>query len=242
MDFTYSNYTNFVRALIDKGYSCLPFSSSDARRLDKSHLLLRHDVDMDPEAAVPMAIEENRIGARSTYFILLSNRHTNPLDSNFRSAVSQIRDLGHWVGLHFDATQYGLTAQSADFAHFVGRESKLLSDLAEVDVDSVSFHRPARELIGSSGRLTFPLCHTYEATFISDIEYCSDSSGRWGYGPPTEREAVKVGLPFHFLTHPICWGNDEAVPTERIRRWMANRVRADYEYEIPDLENPFGDA
>ena len=242
MQFKLSEYANFVSGLLTDGYSCLPFSSEKARDLDQKHLLLRHDVDIDPVAALPMAHEEHRIGARATYFILLSNRHTNPLDVEFRTAVQKLSNLGHWIGLHFDASQYGLTAESPDFAHFVRQETDLMVALTGKAPDSVSFHRPARDLIGAPRELTYPLSHTYESTFVRDIEYCSDSSGRWSYGPPTEREAVRSGLPFHFLTHPISWGVGDEEPTERIRQWMLHRVRTDYHYEIPHLENPFGES
>lgn len=230
-----------MRQLLDENYVCLPFSDPRAKRTAGRHLLLRHDIDIDPGAAIPMAIAENSVGARSTYFVLLSNRHTNPLTQEFRKAVQAIAELGHWIGLHFDATQYGLSVDDVDFPIYVRREVELLEWSSEITVDSVSFHRPAKELLSSSGSLTAPLVHTYEHEFIREIEYCSDSSGRWAYGPPEEREAHKVGKPFHFLTHPMWWGTGNEEPIERIKAWMASRVREDFAYELPDHPNPFGE-
>lgn len=241
MEFKLSSYTRFVAGLLDFGYRCLPFSSPHARSLTGKNLLLRHDVDMDPSVAVTMAAAERSVGAQSTYFILLSNRHTNPLDKDFRVAVQEISKLGHWIGLHFDATQYDLSASDSSFNQYVHKEASLLKSLTGIDVDSVSFHRPARDLINSSHELTSPLTHTYEPTFIEQMEYCSDSSGKWSYGPPNERAAIELGQPFHLLTHPISWGDDDLTPSERIRQWIYTRARTDEQYELPELEDVIGE-
>lgn len=241
MKFQLSEYSNFLSQMLDDGYICMPFSDPRAKSTTGRHLLLRHDVDIDPCAATAMAMAEDSVGARSTFFILLSSRHTNPLDHEFRRAVRTIAELGHWIGLHFDATQYGLSVDDLNFSVYVQREVELLEWSCGVEVDSVSFHRPAKELLSSSGSLTAPLVHTYEHVFIREIEYCSDSSGRWAYGPPQEREAHKLGKPFHLLTHPMWWGDSDVEPIERIQKWMASRVRDDFSYELPDYPNPFGE-
>jgi hypothetical protein len=241
MKFLLSEYSSFLRQLLDEGYECLPFSSPKARKTVGANLLLRHDIDIDPTAALPMAEVERSVGARSTYFVLLSNRHTNPLEKEFRESVETLAEMGHWIGLHFDATQYELSADDPNFSSFVRREVELLEWSADVTVDSVSFHRPSKDLLGSPGYLTAPLPHAYEHTFIREIEYCSDSSGRWAYGPPEERDAHKNGEPFHFLTHPVWWGDLDVEPSERITYWMRERVKTDFSYELPNMPNPFGE-
>lgn len=240
MQFLLSEYSGFLRQLLNDGYKCLPFSAPEARQTSGKNLLLRHDIDIDPTAALPMAEAERIVGARSTYYVLLSNRHTNPLDKEFRQSVQRLAALGHWIGLHFDATQYDLLADNPDFSSFVHREADLLEWSTGIKVDSVSFHRPARELLSAPGTLTAPLSHTYENIFLREIEYCSDSSGKWAYGPPEDRDAHKLGMPFHLLTHPICWADDSLEPPARIASWMRTRVFNDYEYEMPSLPNPFG--
>jgi hypothetical protein len=239
MKFLLSEYKTFIGRLITDGYTCLPFSSPAARDIDGKHLLLRHDIDIDPFAALEMALAENSVGAKSTYYVLLSNRHTNPLDKVFRNAVQNLVELGHWIGLHFDATQYDLHPEDPQFAEYVKREVELLKWTTGISADSVSFHRPARELLGTPGTLTSPFSHTYENVFLREIEYCSDSSGKWAYGPPGERDAPKLGKPFHLLTHPIWWGTDDVEPVSRVSQWMAHRVAADFSYELPHFDNPF---
>ncbi len=241
MKFLLSEYQSFLGQLMSDGYKCLSFSSPEARSIDGKNLLLRHDIDVDPSAAIEMARTENSVGARSTYYVLLSNRHTNPLDKAFRSAVRNLADLGHWIGLHFDATQYDLQPEDPSFSNYVAKEADLLEWTTGISVDSVSFHRPAKNLLSSPGSLTAPYSHTYENVFLREIEYCSDSSGRWAYGPPEDRQAHKTGKPFHFLTHPIWWGSEDVEPVSRVTNWMAQRVFDDFSYELPQSDNPFGD-
>lgn len=239
MKFLLNEYAEFVSSILSQGYTCRSFADPESRDTSARNLLLRHDLDIDPTAALPMAHAEHAVGAKATYYVLLSNRHTNPLDREFRDSVQEILSLGHWIGLHFDATQYELNAESSEFSSIVLKEARWLSEITEVPVDSVSFHRPSRDLIASSSQLTAPFVHTYEHIFIREMEYCSDSSGKWSYGPPEERTAIADGLPFHFLTHPIWWGVNEDEPLSRITRWMSKRVVNDFSYEIPDETNPY---
>lgn len=233
MQFSLDNYGDFVLELLAGGYACRSFKNVEAAASGGRQLFLRHDVDMDPCAALPMARLEAGIGAASTYFLLLSNRHTNPMDISFRRAVDEIVNLGHWVGLHFDASQYGLTAESSDFSKKVEFECRLFRLMFETDVESISFHRPTRDLINSPQSITGSWTHTYQETFVQNMEYCSDSSGRWAYGPPQDRAAILNGEPFHFLTHPISWSNDTLSPQERIVNWINRRAHDDVEYEVP---------
>ena len=235
VEFRLKDYGDYLKQLLDDGYECLSFADPRAREISGKHLLLRHDIDIDPEMAVPMARREAEVGARSTYYVLISTRHTNPLDIAFRHAVYEIANLGHWIGLHFDATQYGLTADSENFNECVQHEISLAEKILGVKMESISFHRPSRDLIASSAELTSPLRHTYEHVFMKEMEYCSDSSGKWAYGPPEDREAPKLGKPFHFLTHAIWWADNDLEPRERIESWMQHRHSFDLHWEMPDM-------
>ena len=50
--------------------------------------------------------------------------------------------------------------------------------------------------------------HTYMKKFIQDIDYCSDSEGRWRFNTPFEIIEKNKNNPvftLHLLTHPIWW-------------------------------------
>jgi len=80
------------------------------RPSDGVQVAIRHDLDMDLGAALPMAQVEARLGVRSTYYVL----HTAPYYGTFsgdafhrhdavRHAFREMQDRGHEIGLHADA-------------------------------------------------------------------------------------------------------------------------------------------
>ncbi len=88
------------RALIDAarrgGYR---FAGFDGEPL-AGDLYLRHDVDLDLEAALRMSELERELGVHATYFVMTTSVFYN-LDSTVgREALTRLREDGHAVGLH----------------------------------------------------------------------------------------------------------------------------------------------
>ena len=71
-----------------------------------NQIILRHDVDLDIYPAYKMALLENEIGVKSTFFILLNAQSYNPLSINNKNILREISSLGFEIGLHFDPTNY----------------------------------------------------------------------------------------------------------------------------------------
>ena len=70
-------------------------------RFDNNYRGLRHDIDHDTGVALDMAIYEEKIGLRATYYFLHTHAYNN--QPNFIDRLIQIQDLGHEVGVHLDA-------------------------------------------------------------------------------------------------------------------------------------------
>ncbi len=68
MDFTYSGYNSLISLLKDQNYS---FSSYHNWTKHKKSVILRHDVDYSIEDSLKLSELEQRLGVKSTYFILL---------------------------------------------------------------------------------------------------------------------------------------------------------------------------
>ena len=115
---------------------------------------------------------------------------------------TKIASLGHDIGLHFDITQY--EGSIDEIEERAVEECALLERLSGVPTSSLSFHRPARELLNRAGTYAGRR-HTYEPAFFSDIAYVSDSNGGWHHGHPTDHPAVVDGTAIQLLTHPIWW-------------------------------------
>lgn len=210
--FAPGDYEALLATLLNHGYEPVRLS---AIKPTQRHMFLRHDVDLCIERALQIAKREADVGVFSTFYFLLSTRFYNLASSRGRRVLSEISGLGHDIGLHFDVTQYaGLIDEIEEQAV---EECALLERLSGTQTASLSFHRPARELLNRSGTYAGRR-HTYEPAFFSDIAYVSDSNGGWHHGHPTDHAAVANGTAIQLLTHPIWWCASPATATVAVVR------------------------
>ncbi|WP_298125398.1 hypothetical protein [Brevundimonas sp.] len=223
LDFRQDDYRRLLERFIALGYD---FCDLEGLALGGRRVFCRHDVDLSLAHAMAMAELERRLGVSATYYVLISTEIYNLASAEGREWLKQICSLGHKVGLHFDATKYAPEQAALETA--AQHECHILETLSGEPVRTLSFHRPAKALLGLEG--TFAgRAHTYEPRFFRDTAYVSDSNGGWHYGHPLEHEAVTQGRPLQLLTHPIWWMHDEpasvVVAMERLRRQAAARQR-----------------
>jgi hypothetical protein len=222
-DFSLDGYEALIRELRGRGYE--PRGFLDAEPAER-HLILRHDIDLSIDVALTLAEREQAIGVRSTYFVLMRSELYNPLSSRNRRALVQIQELGHAIGLHFDAALYG--DDRAELEEACAEECRTLEAWLSRDVEVVSFHRPAQSLLDNASRLAGRR-HAYEPRFFREMGYCSDSRGDWHHGHPLEHAAVAEGRALQLLTHPIWWvalpGESVAERLDRLSQTQHDRFR-----------------
>lgn len=197
--FTWHDYTYLLKAFLNSGYIFSDYADLDP---EKSHVILRHDIDFSLEAARDIARIEADMGIVAHYFILLRTEFYNVCSPSDLIILEEIRDLGHEIGLHFDAAQYDNQMDVIQKA--VRRECEILETIVSVPVKSISFHRPAKSLQGIPNRLADRM-HAYQPQFFSDISYFSDSQGAFRFGHPLDSDAFRRKAAMQLLTHPIWW-------------------------------------
>jgi hypothetical protein len=203
-------------ALLDRGYEARSYESAE---LEKSHLILRHDIDMSLDAALPIAEIEKSFGLRAHYFVLVRTEMYNLFSAQAGRVLRELAALGHEIGLHFDASLH----DPADLDHAAAAECAALELATSAAVRTISFHRPAQMLLGYPDRLAGRL-HAYQPRFYSEMGYCSDSQGAWRHGHPLLHSAVRKKQALQLLTHPIWWnGTDSETPIARLDRFAASR-------------------
>lgn len=217
-EFSAAGYAALVRALLARGYTVRGFADAEPAA---RHLILRHDIDMVVEAAVPIAEAEAALGVAATYFVLVRSELYNPFAPSGATALTRIAALGHEIGLHFDAALYS----EAALEEAAARECAILEAFTERPVRTISFHRPHSSLLGRAGALAGRR-HAYEPRFFSDMGYSSDSRGGWHHGHPLTHDAVTAGRALQLLTHPIWWQEPPAPPTARLDALLDARVDA----------------
>ena len=61
-----SNYKSFISKFVKNGYKFIFFD--ELNKSKSNQVILRHDIDLDIDLAYEMAIIENSMGIKSTYF------------------------------------------------------------------------------------------------------------------------------------------------------------------------------
>ena len=217
-EFSATGYAALVRALLARGYTVRGFAEAEPAA---RHLILRHDIDMSIEAAVPIAEAEAALGVAATYFVLVRSELYNPFAPGGAVALARIASLGHEIGLHFDAALY----PEAVLEEAAARECAMLEAFAEHPVRTISFHRPHPSLLGRAGTLAGRR-HAYEPRFFRNMGYSSDSRGGWHHGHPLTHDAVIAGRALQLLTHPVWWQGPPAPPAARLDALLDARLDA----------------
>jgi hypothetical protein len=218
-DFSPAAYRGLVAALLDRGYEPRNYADADP---EKRHVILRHDLDMSLEASLPVAEIEQTLGVTAHYFVLLRTEMYNLFSDAARKILRHLTGLGHQIGLHLDASLYD--NDPAVLQRAANEECTALEAAAGTAVRTISFHRPAKALLGYPETLAGRL-HAYQPRFFTQMGYCSDSRGTWRHGLPLDHAAVREGRGLQLLTHPIWWtgeGNIGAIT--KLDRFLSERA------------------
>ncbi|MBK7091894.1 MAG: hypothetical protein IPH59_09250 [bacterium] len=95
--FSFDHYSYIMSQFLQGGYQFLHFT--DAPKAEK-YIYLRHDVDRSLEKALALALLEQQLGIKSTYFVRLHSRYYNCYSFPGLKALRDIRSAGHEIGLH----------------------------------------------------------------------------------------------------------------------------------------------
>jgi hypothetical protein len=212
-------YKLLLSAMLDRGYSAVPL---DAINSSSKVMFLRHDIDLCPARALAMARQEAELGLTATYYFLVSTQLYSIATKSVRSVLSEIRAMGHEIGLHFDAAQYSFEGGNLD--DHAAEECQILEACSGSSVKSISFHRPTPEFLNRAGTIAGRR-HCYEPSFFSDIAYLSDSNGGWHHGHPLGHPAIAAGKAIQLLTHPIWWVNAHPISTIATMRELHMELR-----------------
>jgi hypothetical protein len=199
------DYRALLSAFLDRDYKFCSFADLNSRT---GQIILRHDVDMSLSAALDIAKIEAEMGISAHYFVLLRTEFYNVMSPTDWKRLKAIQDLGHDIGLHFDASLY--LQDNAVMDMVAGIECDILEQILQRRVTSISFHRPVKSLQGLDRPLAGRL-HTYQPRFFSDISYASDSQGMFRFGHPLDSESFRSGLSIQLLTHPIWWAQENTI-------------------------------
>ncbi|MDH4118926.1 MAG: hypothetical protein OEW30_16215 [Acidimicrobiia bacterium] len=199
-DFSTDHYREIIGA-IQRSHQTLSFgevhSLGDALTDIPRFVIMRHDVELSVPAAVRLAEIDASEGVRSTFFLLQTSDY-NPFEEEEAGSIRRILDLGHDIGLHYDAAL--LDRLEVDATAVVTAQVALFEAYFKTTVFAMSSHMPMR-----SGRtLAVPgVIDVYDPRYMIDIKYLSDSTQRWREGVVTDN--LRRHDRIHLLTHEYIW-------------------------------------
>ena len=231
MRFTFDAYMSLLEDIRDRGYKYIFYDEIGTH--DKE-VLIRHDVDFSLEKALEMAKIESQLNVRSSYFVLITSPFYNIHEKKSRQIIKEILELGHKIGLHFDYTIYNTVIISEIIDH-AKKELELLSVSIESNVNTISFHRPAKFILDSNVFFSKSIINTYSKEFFKDIKYISDSRMSWKANPfdilCEDNKKIQI------LVHPIWYNIEEKSITEIFKVFFNLKSRALYN----DMNSNFTD-
>jgi hypothetical protein len=164
-----------------------------------------------------MASLEEKMGIRSTYFLMIRSAMYNILSIPNSELVRQIVGAGHEIGCHFDEQCYpGATA--AQLSARVDWERALLSHELGVPVDVISFHQPSKMVLDN--RIEVSCINTYDRNDMESFHYISDSNTVWKEGPPCKAFRDRKHPRLQLLIHPEWWTPDEMPLRQKWNRML----------------------
>jgi hypothetical protein len=95
-DFTLKTYRSLCLEFHKHGYNFITFADYCENNTRDKHVILRHDVDSNPENALRMAFCENRLNIRSSYYFRIIRNSFAP------DIIQEIAALGHEIGYHYE--------------------------------------------------------------------------------------------------------------------------------------------
>lgn len=215
-DFTETHFRDYLKQALEKYKVC---GVASAIKSQDNVCVWRHDIDISPQRAVRIAEIEAEEGIQSTYYVQLRSFFYNFFETTVKNCITEIRKLGHEVGLHFDPSFYNdITPQNDAWKSRLTYETNLLQNELGEAIKSFSFHNP----VGAGWHtLTITdvngIYYSYHP-LLSCLPYCSDSSGMWRHLSLQNALSDPSIQSLYVLTHPEWWTRSPLSIDEKILR------------------------
>lgn len=196
-DFSYNIYRHLISELMRNGFQFQTFESYLGGPLPKS-IMIRHDIDVSANAALPFIKIENDLGVKASYYFRTIKGTFKP--SVLKEAVS----LGHELGYHYE-----------DLARNAGDMDKAREDFIKhlamfrqfYPVQTVCMHGSSgshfdnRDMWKTNKFNEFGLLgEPYLSLDFNKVLYLSDTSRRWNGSAYALRDKVDSNFQFSFTT------------------------------------------
>jgi hypothetical protein len=235
-DFTEQNYKQLIRLAKDR-FKFIMYNKQQIN-MNERCLLWRHDIDFSVHRSLALAKIEADEGVCSTYFIHLSSRYYNVMESDILKRISKIIELGHEIALHFDCDfRRNFANSKTDFEDDLLFQKNIFYNIFNFEPKAFSFHNPTdwdlRVLTASNYA---GMVNTYSQEIRESYKYCSDSNGYWRFERLEDVLKSNETIKLQVLTHPEWWTPLPLLPYERIQRAIKGRQKTSLDFYNLSME------
>jgi hypothetical protein len=188
-------------------------------------IVLRHDIDLDLEKALEMAKMEFKHGIKATYMVMVNCPFYSLEDTQSKKILDNITEMGHEIALHFDSKRdinlYESTKENDLMTNLEFAISKLEQAISS-KVFSISFHRPAPEIINGP-LLVNKRINAYAKELMG--WYLSDSKGSWREGNPVPKIKKPKKKLLQLLVHPFWWEEKHESAFDRLQDFFDSKIK-----------------
>ena len=197
MDFTIRKYRELVRAFVESGYRITTVRQYLETRPSGKVLVLRHDVDEQPQNALKMAEAEKELGVNATYYFRRVSKSDHP------DIIRKIAAMGHEIGYHYE----DLTLSEGDVPKAIESFGRNLEYFRQYyPVKTVCMHGSSssrfdnREIWNQVQLADYGLIgEPYLSFDFNQVYYLTDTGYAWDGGKFAVRD--KVDSPFSLTFH-----------------------------------------
>lgn len=215
-DFTYSSYESMLKNALEH-YVFVEYNS----QTKNPSIVLRHDIDFSIENSLKIAEIENKLGIRSYFFINPHSEYYNMFEGQNIQKIIEIRNFGHFIGLHFDVEFWG-GISSTKIDNQIEKDKNLLETYLNIQIKTFSFHNTSKEILEFKNLFYGGLINVYNKEIFEKYKYCSDSNGYWRHERMPEIIQNQRYKHLHLLTHPVWWNENTDSPRNKIINYLNN--------------------
>lgn len=208
-NFSYNHYQAILKKALKMGFVITGFRDYPKVKNRPKIIILRHDIDYSSKRALVMAQLEKKLGIKSTYFLRIHGEYYHPFDRQSYSAIKQIIELGHEIGLHSEARNLAREFKM-EMVKLFRIEKEILEKTFDLKVISASEHADLGRSKNYWRKHLFTLIEKRKVGIkhypqeFSDFKYFSDSLGSWKEGCLCQN--LEKFNKIQALIHPDWWG------------------------------------
>lgn len=220
-DFTTGMYRRVLQLALEN-YAPRTFHSYS---VDEKCFLMRHDVDLSLNRALALAQIEHDLGVSTTYLVDPHSMFYNLAEKRQAAILREILDLGHTLGLHFDASFRDVTSESR-MVSVLEEQARWLEFLVGVRPSVMSFHNPSEDHLRWRADAYAGMVNCYSSQLMDSFTYISDSNGYWRFRQLQDVLLDATAERLQILIHPGWWQETKMSPRQRIFRSSFGRAAA----------------